>query len=201
MKQIIIGYSGHAYVAIDAAHSAGINFTAYCDMAEKSVDPYDLVFLGMESEEILQDSRWFVGIGNNALRKKIYQTFKDVGECLIVISNSAVVSKTAQIGTGSLIAPNATINAFARIGICAIVNTSAIVEHECVIGDYTHIAPGAVLAGNVKIGPECFIGANAVIKEGVSIGSNVIVGAGSVILQDIPEGKTVVGNPGKLIHK
>lgn len=69
---IFIAYSGHAYVAIESAASSGIEFNAYCDKEEKDHNPYELRYLGRESESILENTQWFIGVGNNNLKKNLY---------------------------------------------------------------------------------------------------------------------------------
>lgn len=196
---VIIGYSGHAYVVLESALSIGLAFGGYCDTEEKPDNPYNLKYLGLESVSILQNRNWFVGIGDIQMKKKVFEKFRGIGECLIIYDITSSVSSSAMIGAGTFIGSQACVNARVMIGECVIINSASVVEHECVIGDYSHIAPGAILAGNVTIGAESFIGANAVIKEGTHIGSDVTVGAGTVVLSDIPDGSIVVGNPGRII--
>ena len=50
----IVGYSGHAYVIIDIFLNAGRLVTAYCDSEEKTLNPYNLNYLGKESDVIDQ---------------------------------------------------------------------------------------------------------------------------------------------------
>ncbi|GLR18870.1 acetyltransferase [Portibacter lacus] len=201
-SSVIIGYSGHAYVIIDALYSSdGKNiFTSYCDAEEKIHNPYQLNYLGEESKEIIGKYNWFVGIGNNLIREKIISKF-DHQNLLTIIHKTSIVSDKAMIGKGSFVSGNSTINALANIGLGCIINTGTIIEHECHIGDFAHIAPGAVLAGNVSIGKRSFIGANATVIQGINIGNDVVVGAGAVIINDIPDKCTVVGNPGKIIKQ
>lgn len=198
---ILIGYSGHAYVVIDALYANDYNIIGYCDNEEKPYNPFELKYLGQESEEILQDNQWIIGIGDNAIREKIYYKYQHVGTPGYVIYNESDQGLMSAIGAGTYVGAGAVLNTLAEVGIGSIVNTGAIVEHECQIGNFVHIAPGAVLAGNVTVGDRTFIGANAVVKQGVSIGRDVIVGAGTVVLNDIPEGVTVVGNPGNILTK
>lgn len=200
-ENIIIGYSGHAYVVIDSAATAGIIISGYCEMEEKGNNPFHLKYWGQESQTLLKYTNWFVGIGDNRIRRDIYYKLNGVGKYLTIVNKSATVSLTADIEIGSFIGANVSVNAFAKIGKGAIINTGSIIEHECIVGDFSHIAPGAVLAGNVTIGENCFIGANSVIKEGVQIGEGAIIGAGSVIIRDVPSNVIIVGNPGKILNK
>lgn len=200
-RYVIIGYSGHAYVVCDTFLSTNKEVYGYCDNQEKQDNPFGLTYLGRESEIDLTEYIFLLGIGDNTIRRKVYQSVSQFGQFGNAIHNTAVISRNSSIENGVTINAGAIVNALAHIGNAAIVNSGAVVEHECVVSDYAHIAPGAVLAGNVKVGEASFIGANAVVKQGVTIGANVTIGAGSVIIRDIPDNCVVVGNPGKLIKE
>lgn len=201
-----LGYSGHAYVAIDVAKSNGFEIKGYFDRVQSIQDPYDIPYSGSENEasfkDLVKESYVFPAMGSNSIRARLCQflTRSNIKQVALV-DPSAHISGMATIGVSSLINPNACINSLARIGKGCIVNTGAVIEHECSIGDYSHIGPGAVLAGNVRIGINCFIGANAVVREGVSISDNAIIGAGAVVLKDIKKRGTWVGNPAKIVTK
>ncbi|WP_164126598.1 acetyltransferase [Sphingobacterium luzhongxinii] len=196
----IIGYSGHAFVVLDACKKMGMPVRFYCDRSKiEHNNPYQLTFLGDEGDESFDWGRvdkFVLGIGDNSLRRKVAARVRNAGKELItIIHPSAVVNDFARIGDGSFLSSNCVVNTLAFVGKNCIINTGAIIEHECVLGDSVHIAPGAVLAGNVKVGDGTFIGANSVIKQGVTIGGNVTLGAGSVVLRDIKDNETWVGNP------
>lgn len=196
---VIIGYSGHAYVVIETFESMGKKVVGYFDYEKKKYNPYALNYLGVENQnsinEILANNDYFIAIGDNYIREKVYQKINFIERFAQAIHTKAVVSRTAQIGKGALIAANVTINAQVRIDDGVICNTNSIIEHECILKNFCHIAPSATLCGNVEVGMRSFVGANSVIKQGVKIGDDVIIGAGSVVLKDIPKDSKVVGNP------
>ena len=200
----LVGYSGHGLVVAESAMSSQMNLQFYTEMKEMTVNPFDLSYLGFESDDSF--SHWeksydyILGIGSNAIRKKVAQLILSKNKRLLnVIDSSANISEEITIGQGNFVAKNATVNILAQIGDYCILNTGCIVEHECCISNGVHIAPGAVLLGNVSVGEQSFIGANAVVKENVTIGCNVTIGAGTVILNDIPDNSKIVGNPGRAI--
>ena len=204
---IFIAYSGHAYVCMDVAIENNYNILGYCDKDEKTNNPYKLDYLGHEMSDnarnLIQESEFFIGIGQNQLRYNITDDFARTNNGKLpisLISPNAFISAKAIISSiGVLVNVGVVINSLAQIGEGVILNSSCVIEHECNIGSYSHIAPGAVLAGNVSIGKRSFVGANSTIKQGLTIGNDVTIGAGSVVLQDIPDGATVVGNPAKTI--
>lgn len=202
---VIIGYSGHAFVVLDILLSRKYTILGYCDSIEKEFNPFNLKYLGKESDpyplSILKENNYFVSIGDNNIRGKILDklTILFDNAALNIIHEKSVCSSFVEWHPhcGILVAGNATINTFVKIGKGVICNTSCSIDHDCVIGDYVHIAPSAVLCGNVTVGDYSFIGANSVVKQGITIGENVVVGAGSVVIKDIPDNSVVAGNPAK----
>jgi sugar O-acyltransferase (sialic acid O-acetyltransferase NeuD family) len=202
---IIIGYSGHAYVVLDILVSRHYPIIGYCDSTEKPYNPFNIHYLGKESDEgplsILAKNHYFVSIGDNYIRAKVLDKLTALfnNAALNVIHEKAVCSNLIEWHPegGILVAANATINPLVKIGKGVICNTSSSIDHECILGNYVHIAPGTVLCGNVEVGDYSFIGANSVVKQGISIGKNVIIGAGSVVVKNIPDNAVVAGNPAK----
>ncbi|MFH5831633.1 acetyltransferase [Halalkalibaculum sp. DA384] len=203
-KNILLGYSGHAYVVAEAAEKAGISIDYYADKVKVQNDPLNLNYMGFEGSDNFKgwgkDFGFILGVGDNKIRTNLGDLVKSKNELLrTIIHPAAEISNSATIGEGTFISAHATINALSKIEKYVVLNTNCTIEHECHIDEGVHISPGAVLAGNVAVGKGSFIGANAVVKEGITIGVNVIVGAGATIIQDIPDGKKVVGNPGREI--
>jgi sugar O-acyltransferase (sialic acid O-acetyltransferase NeuD family) len=200
---ILIGYSGHAFVVCEAFLSQNYKVFGYYEKSLKPVNPYDLTFLGDEQENLFrqENQSFFVAIGDNHLRRKIFNhsTLISVNS-INAIHKSAVISSNSTLGKGVLVSALAVINPLSIIENGVILNTSSVVEHECHVSEFAHIGPGAVLCGNVSIGKNTFVGANSVIKQGIKIGDNVIIGAGSVVIKDVESNTTVVGNPSVKIN-
>lgn len=203
-KQIIIGYSGHAFVVLNAAKKAGLNIQGYTEKEIRTYNPFELEYYGFEGAEDFggwnNGYEFILGIGDNKIRGKVAELLLSKKEKLrSVIHPSAIVGTRVKIEDGTFVAAGTMINPFVKTGKAVIINTGSIIEHECEIGNFSHVAPGAVLNGNVKVGSRSFIGANSVVKEGVEIGNDVIIGAGTVVLNNVKSKSKVVGNPGRLI--
>lgn len=202
---ILIGYSGHGFVAADILLQAGYNVVGYCDNEEKTINPFNLKFAGTEEAFFENSSNCtgysaFIAIGKGALRKQIFRFLAEKGvEIVNAIHPRAVVSSTVQFGKGVFVAAGAIINPAVTIGDGVICNTNCSIDHDCNIGDFSHICPGSVLCGNVTVGPDSFIGAGSTIIPGVKVDSKIIVGAGSTVLEDLSTSGTYVGTPATLL--
>ena len=108
-----------------------------------------------------------------------------------IIASSAVVSRYATIGSGTIVMHGAVINAGAVIGTNTIINTLALVEHDTHIGDHCHVSTAAVLNGHVRVGDETFVGSGVVVHQCVQIGSQAIIAAGMVVNRDVSNGEII----------
>ena len=204
IKTIIIGYSGHGLTVAETAVECGYNLVAYCDLEVKDNNPFQIEYLGSESnldpKYFSDDYQFVIGVGDNKIRAKIFNFLaSQKAKIVSIIHPDASVSPNCEIQCGTFISRNSSVNSFSHIGKNVIINTGSVIEHHCVICDDVHIAPGSVILGNVKIGQGSFVGANSTIKEGLFIGKNVVIGAGSLALNDITDDTLFYGNPGKTI--
>ena len=193
-KLSLVGYSGHAYVCAEIALLNNIKLYGYYEKNKKKENPYNLEYLGQE-ENINDNNNIFISIGDNNIRKKIYQKLSHANFKTKLLHPNSIISSTANISNQVLICSGAIVNPQVKIGFGSIINTGSLIEHGSVIEKFCHIAPGAVILGDVLVGEGSLIGANSVIKQGVKIGKNSIVGAGSVVLTDVNDNCRVVGNP------
>lgn len=204
MKKInLFGASGHAKVIIDIIESNGFEVGYIFDD-----NPDIKVFLGRQvisnySNQQLSSNPLIISVGDNTLRKEIFEKLNNVELLPAIAHPSAIISPYSKIGQGTVVMPNVVINSGVYIGDNCIINTSAVIEHDCLIEDITHISPNAALAGGVKIGKGTHIGIGVSTIQCIKIGANTIVGAGAVVTKNLPANCTAVGLPAKPIkfHK
>jgi UDP-N-acetylbacillosamine N-acetyltransferase len=191
----IYGVGGHALVCADIANRCG-----YKDI--EFIDDLNEKFKSFEDIKDNNSIPFFIAIGNNKVRKKIFFQLKNHGFNIInLIDPSAIVSSSVKMSNGILIMPNVVINAKAKIGEGVILNTSCIIEHENIIEDFVHISPNTALAGNVIVKENTHIGIGSTSIQGITIGKNCTIGAGSVMVKDIPDNVKAFGNPCRVMGK
>ena len=197
-KVIIIGGGGHAKVLIDCIETQ--NMFEIISVLDDNPDLHEILNYKVLRRTTLNsqnDVKIILGIGNNVTRKKIAEELS--AEYITAVHPSAIISKYAKIGKGTVIFAGAIVNAGAVIGDHCIINSGSIIEHDCVLEDFVHISPNAALSGAVKIGSGSHIGTSANVIQNLTIGSNVTIGSGAVVISDIPDNCTAVGIPAKPI--
>lgn len=200
MKKIIIfGASGHAEVVADISIKNGYEVVGFLDDNEDITTVLGYPRLGRIDDCVkFKDGCAFaIGIGNNSVRKKIYEKYSDY-EYPTLIHPSAYVGPEVKIGKGTIVMPMATVNVCAQVGDFCVINTGSIVEHDCCIGDFCLIAPHATVCGVVNIGNGVWLGAGSVVNQTLSICDGVIVGSGGVVTKDITQAGTYIGVPAHL---
>ncbi len=195
-KLVIFGAGGHAKVVADIALKNGFEIEGFLDdnASVSSVIGYPI--LGKIDDCVkYQDSCVFaMGIGNNAVRKKIFDKYPDL-EYPTMIHPTASIGIETKIGKGTVVMPFVIVNACAQVGDFSILNSASVIEHDCKIGDYTLIAPHATICGTVKIGDFVWMGAGSVVNQTVKICDEATIGSGAVVIKDITESGTYIGVP------
>ena len=194
-RLIIIGAGGHGKVIADAALKNGYANICYID-DNATDDVMGFPIIGTSADiECLNDGStdFIIGIGNNAVRKTIAETYNV--NWVSIIHPSAQIGFNAEIGKGTVVMANAVVNVCAKIGEHCIINTGAIVEHDNVIENYAHISPNVALGGTVRIGSLTHVGIGATVKNNTEICSDCTIGAGAVVIKSIKEPGTYVGVP------
>lgn len=143
-----------------------------------------------------------LAVGDCAARLRAARQLRDSGMRLVTaVHPSAIVSPSARIEDGAVVAAGAIVNPDARVGLGAIVNTAASVDHDCVVGDGAHISPGARLGGWVRVGAGAWIGIGASVLPRVTIGDGAVLGAAALALGDIPPHAVAYGVPARVSRR
>ena len=120
------------------------------------------------------------------IRISLFERAKSLGFNFPVIeSQFSYISKSAQIGEGTILLHDSLVNTSVKLGVNCIINTKALVEHDAEIGSHCHVSTGAIINGGVRVEDRCFIGSGSIIHEGVTIGSDSIISAGKIIRKDV----------------
>lgn len=195
-RLIIIGAGGHGKVAADIAELNGYTEIAFLDDA--NIENPNVIGTVSDYVKYINDYDFFIGIGNNKVRKKIFDTLKDAGANIVsLIHPKATISRTATLGEGVIVMHGALVGVDAVVGDGAIVNTCASVDHDCGLGDFAHVSAGVHMAGTMKIDSFTFVGVGATVIQNIC--SDCIIGAGAVVSKPIVESGTYVGVPARKI--
>ncbi|CCH56332.1 sugar O-acyltransferase, sialic acid O-acetyltransferase NeuD family [Fibrisoma limi BUZ 3] len=143
----------------------------------------------------------FIAISDTRVRKQLVKMLNERRKVQPVnaIHDTAVVSATAGLGHGNLIAARVVINPFSEIGQHCIIQSGVIVESQAKLGDYVLVGAGSLINSGVTIEEGAFIGTGVTIVAGVTIGKNARIGAGSVVVESVAANATVFGNPARPI--
>ncbi len=205
-RVLIVGAGGHGKVVADCLLSIPeaariLAPVGYLDDSEHLIGQkmLGLPVLGkIDHAEKFEHDAMVIAIGNNDLRRRLYDSFVESGESLITSTHvSAIVGRETEIGRGCMLCAQVIVNPGTIVGKNVILNSGAIVEHDCRIGDHVHIAPGVTLGGEVEIGRGTLVGLGATILRHVKIGKDCIIGAGAVVTKDILDTSVVAGIPAR----
>jgi sugar O-acyltransferase (sialic acid O-acetyltransferase NeuD family) len=137
-----------------------------------------------------------IAIADNYVRERVWGLLSEL-PMRSVIHRSAVVSRFAEVGRGSIILPNTSIDPDAVVGCGVVINKNASVGHNAMLADFAQASPGALLGG--PIGERAFLGLGATVLPNVAVGADTIVGAGAVVTRDIPARSVAVGVPAQVV--
>ena len=166
-------------------------------------DDYEVVRTRASLEKYFAQNgpNFLVAISNGSVRKSMEEQIIAIGgNPISIVSEFAALSKSSEVGNGSMLLPQTLVEANATIGSSCLVNVGAIITHDVVVEDYCDIGPKAMLLGGAVVNVGASIGAGAIIMPRVRIGRNSIVGAGAVVTRDVLPGTTVVGVPAKAVE-
>lgn len=170
-----------------------------------SIDPQDklkfdntLEFLGNETTYTPQgNERFVVAIGDPTIRRKAVETLLNKNaQFLKIIHPTAVVSPTAQLGEGVVLAPFTLVSEKTVVGDFSYLNFYSSLGHDAKVGKYCFLGPYAHLNGGAKLEDEVFMAAHSMVAVNKTVGQGSKISANSAAMKDIPARSLVVGVPG-----
>ena len=189
MKDLyLIGGGGHCKSCIDVIELEGkFTIKGIFDKKEnigKEVLGYPVIGSDEDIMKYVASQVYFlitVGqIKSPDIRITIFENLKKhKANLATVVSPRSHISRSAQIGEGTIVLHDVLVNAGAIIGLNCILNTKSLIEHDAQIGTHCHVSTAAVVNGNCQVQDGCFIGSNSVLKEGAVVSARSIVPAGS----------------------
>ena len=209
-RVLIIGAGGHGQVVADilihmSKGGSDIVPIGFVDDREelqgKSI--FSLPVLG-ELDDIfnINHDALIVGIGDNVIRKKIYNKLCQAGEIFIsAVHPKAIIGTGVHISEGCVICAGVVINTGTTIGQNVILNTSCSIDHHSTVKAHAHIAPGVHLGGEVVVGEGTLIGIGATILPQKCVGDWSIIGGGSVVTKNIGSKVLAVGVPVRVLKQ
>ncbi len=158
-KIIIIGAGGHGKVVAETILQTGhyllLGFADdHLPLGTVVMDDYRVI-AGIGSLAFTGFDRFIVAIGNNTVRKEIYNRLHKDLEPLTLIHPFTYVSPHATIGKGSVILPGAVISYGVTIGENCIIGSNVHIDHESVIGSHCHIRNGSSIGSNCILDDLC----------------------------------------------
>lgn len=196
---VIIGAGGHAKVCYDIAQLMK-KWEKIVILDDNPKNNYFKIAGSIsDADQYINNSDFFVAIGDNKTREVITTKLLDLKATLItLIHPQTVIASDVTIGEGTVVMAGVVINIATVIGKGCIINTSSTLDHDNSVDDFVHISPGTVLSGTVKINKNTWIGAGVVVSNNITIESNIIIGAGAVIVKNIEEMGTYYGVPARM---
>ncbi|MEB3097114.1 acetyltransferase [Achromobacter sp. D10] len=205
----VFGFSGWAREIGDIALAIGLSpVYVVRDKGEATGadDRFDII---LEADVLNHAEMDFViGIGDGAIRKKVYDRFKDK------LTFRNLIHPHASFGHGQLdrinqskgvvVCAGVRMTNNIEVGNFSLFNLNATVGHDCIIEEFSAVSPGACVSGNVHIEQAVWIGTGATINQGTPdqklvIGAGSMIGSGAVVVKSCEPGGTYVGIPAKRI--
>ncbi len=125
----------------------------------------------------------FIAVGNNKLRKRIFEKALDLNYNIAsYISSRAVVWKNLITGRNVFIGEGSVLQPYVEIGDSSI-HFITHIGHHTKIGSHTLLSV-TTLGGNVEVGDESYLGMNSTVKQNTKIGERSIIGMNVAVDKD-----------------
>ena len=190
---ILIGAGGHALSCIDVIEQENKynihGLVGLKDEVGKKISGYDVIATQDELVNLSKDFRYaFIAIGqikSVKLRIDLYESVLNTGfKIPSIISPQSFISRTVQVGEGTIIMNGVILNSGVRIGNNCIINSKALIEHGTQVADHCHISTGAILNGDCVVESKSFVGSGAIVKHGITIKTGSFVNMGKIVTKN-----------------
>ena len=190
------GAGAHGRVIEDLAGACGYNDITFVDDRPSGAQVCSRTVLSPADPRIKAYRYFVVSVGDNRARARCFEEALTRGlEPAVLIHPSAVISRSAVLGRGTMVLPLAAVGAGVSIGEDCILNTACVVEHDPRVSNHVHISPGAILGGEVTVEAYAQVGMGAMVLSRLGVGSGSVVGAGAVAVKNVAAGWIVTGIP------
>jgi len=201
-KVIIIGAGGHGaeiddYIATmnSLQKKNRIEIIGYIDDNPENYSSYQLSgpLLGdIRSHEIQKNCEYIIAIGKPDIRQQIVSSFVEKGAVFAsLIHPTTMISASAVIGRGNVIAPMVNLGPNVKIGDFNLLNARLSIGHDSVLGNFNFVAPNVSLSGHTSVGNNNIFGINSATIPGITIGSSNKIAAGMVLDKNVGDQSTV----------
>ncbi len=203
MKKLLLwGAGAHGRVIHDLAGACGYNDIAFVDERLTADRVCGSLVLSPEDDRVRDYQHFIASVGDNRIRARCFEAALSRRlEPVLLIHPSAVVSRSAVIGLGTMVLPLVVVGAGVSIGENCILNSGCVVEHDSRLYDHVHVSPGAVLGGEVTLERFAHVGMGAVVLSRLRVGSESILGAGAVAIRNVAPGWIVAGIPAQPLRE
>ena len=202
-KIIIIGASGLGKEVAWLAHDCGYEVYGFLDDDANKKNIYGKAILGKISDW----KKWInfsfvIAVGNPIVKKNIFEMMTQHEDCpsfATLIHPSVIMSKSIQVGEGTIICAGVVLTVDIIIKKNVLINIGSTIGHDCLIEDFVTIAPNVAISGNVTLEKYVEVGTGATIKQNLSLAKGSMLGMGSVLTKSIKERSLFFGIPAKHI--
>jgi sugar O-acyltransferase (sialic acid O-acetyltransferase NeuD family) len=211
MKLCIYGAGGFGKEVYDIAsrindkHHQWDEILFVVDSAYINGDSYEgrlIAFEDISNELDLNNLEVIIANGEPMVRKQLYAKIKAMNiKLATLIDPSAIISDTATLGEGIIVAPFSHVTSSTVLGNNVVVNAHTIIGHDITIGEHCVVSTNVSIGGSSIIGAESYIGLGAQTKDRLSIGEQVIISMGAIVFKDIPDKMIAMGNPARPLRR
>lgn len=162
-KLLIIGAGQHGNVVKEIAEDSKIYqvIDFIDDNNKKAIGTPNEI-----SKFIGEYTHCFIALGDNTLREKYLKMAKEIGYKIpIIIHKSSVISRSAQIGEGTIILQNSVVSTNSKVEEGCIIGIGALIDHDSTIKEYSYLKPGTIVAPSKRINKGTITDIGQIIKE------------------------------------